>query len=158
MELIMMIGLQASGKSTFVRSHFGAIYQYVSKDLLRNNSNPDRRQRQLIEAALQQGLSVVVDNTNPTREVRSELINLGRLYAAEIIGYYFAVQVKQCLERNSTREGRARVPEVAIFATLKKLTRPSYTEGFAKLFYVENRGDQNFEVYDWKEEEIINGQ
>jgi hypothetical protein len=62
-----------------------------------SKSNPARRQRQLIEAALQQGLSVVVDNTNPTKEVRAELINLGRLYAAEIIGYYFAVQLEQCL-------------------------------------------------------------
>jgi len=158
MELIMMIGLQASGKSTFVRSRFGVTYQYVSKDLLSGKSNPARRQQQLIETALQQGISVVVDNTNPTIEVRRELINLGHLYAAETIGYYFAVQVEQCLKRNSTRKGKARVPDVAIFATLKKLTRPSYAEGFTKLFYVYNSGDQNFEVYDWKEEEVTNGQ
>lgn len=153
-----MIGLQASGKSTFARSCFGATYQYVSKDLLGNNSNPARRQRQLIEAALQQGLSVVVDNTNPTIEVRKELINSGRLYDAEITGYFFAVQLKQCLERNRAREGKARVPDVAIFATLKKLTRPSYAEGFTRLFYVRNTGDQNFEVSDWEEEEFTNGQ
>src|ERR1700730_7309275 len=115
MELVIMIGLQASGKSTFARSRFGATYQYVSKDLLRNNSNPARRQRQLIEAALQQHLSVVVDNTNPPIQERKNLINLGRLYNAEIIGYFFAVQVKQCLERNRAREGKARVPDVAIF-------------------------------------------
>ncbi|HEU0002930.1 MAG TPA: ATP-binding protein [Ktedonobacteraceae bacterium] len=151
MELIMMIGLQASGKSTFARSRFGATYQYVSRDLLRNNGNPSRRQKQLIEAALQQGLSVVVDNTNPTIEVRKEIVDLARLYDAEITGYYFEAQLKQCLERNRAREGKARVPDVAIFATLKKLTRPSYAEGFTKLFYVENKGNQKFEVYDWKE-------
>lgn len=67
MELIMMIGLQASGKSTFARSRFGATHEYVSKDLLRNTSNPARRQQQLIEAALRQERSVVVDNTHPTR-------------------------------------------------------------------------------------------
>jgi predicted kinase len=158
MELIILIGLQASGKSTFARSRFGATSQYVSKDLLGNNSNPARRQRQLIEAALQQNLSVVVDNTNPTIEGRRELINLGRLYAAEITGYFFAIQLKQCLERNRAREGKARVPDVAIFATLKKLTRPSYAEGFTKLFYVRNSGDQNFEVLEWKEEEPANEQ
>lgn len=157
MELVIMIGLQASGKSTFAHGRFGAAYQYVSKDLLSNNSNPTRRQRQLIEAALQQNLSVVVDNTNSTVEDRKDLINLGYLYGAEITGYFFAVQVKQCLERNRAREGKARVPDVAIFATLKKLTRPSYDEGFTKLFYVRNMGDQNFEVRDWKEEELTNG-
>lgn len=152
MELVILIGLQASGKSTFARSRFGATYQYVSKDLLGNNSNPARRQRQLIEAALQQNLSVLVDNTNPTIEVRKELINLGRLYAANITGYFFEVQLKQCLERNRAREGKARVPDVAIFATLKRLTRPSYAEGFTKLFVVRNSGGQNFEVLDWEEE------
>jgi predicted kinase len=157
MELVIMIGLQASGKSTFARNRFGATYQYVSKDLLRNNSNPARRQRQLIEAALQQNLSVVVDNTNATIEERKALINLGRLYDAEIIGYFFAVQLKQCLERNRAREGKARVPDVAIFATLKKLTRPSYAEGFTQLFYVRNTDDQRFEVRDWEEEEPTNG-
>ncbi len=149
MELVIVIGLQASGKTTFARSRFGDTYQYVSKDLLRNNSNPARKQRQLIEAALQQGLSVVVDNTNPTIEERKELIELGRLYAAEITGCFFEVQLKQCLERNRAREGKARVPDVAIFATLKKLARPSYTEGFTKLFSVYNRGDQHFEVSNW---------
>ena len=158
MEQVIMIGLQASGKSTFARSHFGATYQYVSKDLLGNNSSPARRQRQLIESALQQNLSLVVDNTNPTIEVRKELINLARLYDAEIIGYFFEVQLKQCLERNRTREGKARVPDVAIFATLKKLTRPSYSEGFTKLFSVRNSGDLNFEVSDWKGEESTNEQ
>ena len=153
MELVIMIGLQASGKTTFARSRFGETYCYVSKDLLKNNSRPARRQRQLIEEALQQGLSVVVDNTNPTIEERKELINLGHLYNAEITGYFFAVQLKQCLERNRAREGKARVPDIAIFATLKKLTRPSYAEGFTKLFYVDNKGDQNFEVSDWLEEE-----
>jgi predicted kinase len=153
MELIMMIGLQASGKSTFARGRFGLPYEYVSKDLLRNTSNPARRQQQLIEAALQQGRSVVVDNTHPTREVRSELINLAHRFGAETIGYYFAVQVDQSLARNRARQGKARVPQVAIFATLKKLTRPSYTEGFTRLFSVCNRDDQGFEVTDWQEDQ-----
>src|SRR6266705_575552 len=118
----MIIGLQTSGKSTFARSHFVATHQYVSNDLLGSLDYPARRQRQLIEAALQRGLSVVVDNTNSTIKVRRELINLGHLYKASIIGYYFAIQVKQCLERNRIREGRAKVPDVAIFATLKRLT------------------------------------
>lgn len=151
MELIIMIGLQASGKTTFARNRFGESYRYVSKDLLKNNRHPARRQRQLIEEALQQGLSVVVDNTNPTIEERKELIDLGRLYNAEIIGYFFEIQLKQCLERNRTREGKARVPDIAIFATLKKLARPSYAEGFTKLFCVDNKGDQKFEVSDWQE-------
>ncbi len=153
LELIMFIGLQASGKSSFFHRHFSASYTHVSKDLLRNNGRPARRQQQLIEEALQARLSVVVDNTNVTLESRAEVIHVGRLYNATVIGYYFEPQVSQCLERNRQRTGKARVPDVAIFATLKKLVRPSYQEGFDRLFYVRIADDGAFEVSDWIEEE-----
>jgi len=153
LELIMFIGLQASGKSSFFHRHFSASYTHVSKDLLRNNGRPARRQQQLIEEALQARLSVVVDNTNVTLESRAEVIHVGRLYNATVISYYFEPQVSQCLERNRQRTGKARVPDVAIFATLKKLVRPSYQEGFDRLFYVRIADDGAFEVSDWIEEE-----
>ena len=43
LELIILIGLQASGKSSFYKSHFVDTHVRVSKDLLRNNSRPARR-------------------------------------------------------------------------------------------------------------------
>lgn len=46
MELIIFVGLQASGKSSFYRARFAANHEHVSKDLLRNNSQPERRPRQ----------------------------------------------------------------------------------------------------------------
>ncbi|MDQ6645100.1 MAG: ATP-binding protein, partial [Chloroflexota bacterium] len=53
MELIIFIGLQGSGKSTFYRTYLAATHEHVSKDVLGNNKNPNRRQLQLIEMALQ---------------------------------------------------------------------------------------------------------
>ena len=146
MELIIFVGLQASGKSAFFHARFAVTHAHVSKDLFRNNKNPNRRQAQLIEAALQEGKSVVVDNTNPTAEERSPLIELGRQYGAKIVGYYFESEVRRCLERNRQRTGKARVPDVAIYATAKKLVRPSYSEGFDELFYVRITGDSTFGV------------
>ncbi|MEW6492787.1 MAG: ATP-binding protein [Cyanobacteriota bacterium] len=147
MELVIFIGLQASGKSTFFRKYFASTHNLVSKDLMRNNKNRARRQTQLIEAALQEGHSVVVDNTNPTLEDRVSLITLGNLYGAQIIGYYFKSNVRDCLERNQQRTGKARVPDVAIYATIKKLVRPTYAEGFHQLFYVRMTGNSNFEIH-----------
>ncbi|MFL5706482.1 MAG: AAA family ATPase, partial [Ktedonobacteraceae bacterium] len=60
MELVIFIGLQGSGKSTFYHTYFAATHEYVSKDLLSNNRKPQRRQMQLIEQALEQQRSVVV--------------------------------------------------------------------------------------------------
>lgn len=151
MELVIFIGLQASGKSTFFRNFFAATHSYVSKDQFRNNKNRARRQAQLIEEALQAGRSVVVDNTNPTLEDRASLIELGCKFGAQIVGYYFESQVSACLERNQQREGKARVPPVAIYATIKKLTRPCYAEGFHKLFYVRLGFNGAFEVSELNE-------
>jgi predicted kinase len=43
-ELIILIGLPASGKSTFAQQHFAATHDYVSKDRLRHNGRPGRWQ------------------------------------------------------------------------------------------------------------------
>jgi predicted kinase len=142
-ELVILVGLQASGKSTFFRERFAATHEHVSKDLLRNNRNRNRRQRELIEAALWAGRPVVVDNTNPAVEDRRPLVGLGRESGARIVGYYFESGVRECLARNACK---ARVPNVAIYATAKRLVPPSRTEGFDELLCVQLNGSA-FEVH-----------
>ena len=130
LELVVFIGLPGSGKSTYFRAHFAATHVHVSKDLMPNARRRDDRQERDIEAALAAGKSVVVDNTNPSREVRAPLIGLGRRHGARIIAIYFDADVRTAIMRNRQREGRARVPDVAIFATKKKLALPTLEEGF----------------------------
>jgi predicted kinase len=151
-NVVLLVGLQASGKSTFFRARFAATHEHVSKDLFRNNKNPSRRQTRLIEAALRAGKSVVVDNTNPTVEGRLPLIRLGREHGAKIVGYYFDSHLHRCLERNRQRTGEVRVPDVALYATVKKLQRPSYSEGFDELFCVRISGESAFEVLAFPDE------
>jgi len=130
------VGLQASGKSTFYRTYFAETHGLVSKDCFRNHRRPSQRQEQLLQTALESGHSIVVDNTNPTLEERAALLQKGRLYGATILGYFFHAQVQDCLLRNQQRLGKARVPEVALYATRKKLVPPAYAEGFDQLFDV----------------------
>jgi predicted kinase len=149
MDLIILIGLPGAGKTTFYRTRFAATHEHVSKDRLRHSKKPSRRQAQLIDDALRAGRSVVVDNTNPTVADRAPLIALGRAHGARISGYYFAPSVRGSLQRNREREDRARVPDVAIYATSKKLEPPSYAEGFDTLYEVRIAGDGAFEVHEW---------
>jgi len=152
MNLIILIGLQASGKSTFVQTRF-ADYAYVSKDAMRNVRNKQRRQEAMIRRALEEEQSVVVDNTNPSAADRAVLIALGREYGARIIGYYFASRLEECRERNRLREGRECVPEVALYVTRSKLEKPVYAEGFDQLFFVELDADRReFIVSAWQED------
>lgn len=148
MEMIILVGLQAAGKSIFYRSHFASTHVHISKDLFRHNRHPARRQQQLIEEALQNGRSVVIDNTNPTVEEREQLIQLGHSYGAMVIGYYLESSVKLSLERNKQRTGKAQVPDIAIFATRKRLVLPTYAEGFDKLCVVQVAENGSFVIKD----------
>ena len=145
LELVIFIGLQASGKSTFFRGWFAATHELISKDLFPNNRNRNRRQEELIGAALSAGRPMVVDNTNPTVEDRRTLVRQGREHGAKIVGYYFESTARECIERNRLRAGKAKVPDVAIYATAKKLVPPSYSECFDEIFRVRLTGF-SFEV------------
>ena len=127
---MIFVGLQGSGKTTCYHNNFAATHVHVSKDLMKNVRNRDLRQREQIHKALTEGRSVVVDNTNPTPAVRAPLIELGRALGARVIAQYFPVEVKVAVERNRLREGKARVPDVAIYVTSKKIVPPSMEEGF----------------------------
>ncbi len=146
MELVIFIGLQGAGKSSFYRARFAASHVLVSKDRMRNNRRPARRQRQLIEEALTAGRSVVVDNTNPTVQDRVELIELAQRHGATVVGYYFESRLEDCLQRNSLRTGKERVPDVALLRVARKLERPTYSEGFDHLYHVRLAGEEKFDV------------
>src|SRR4029077_15351688 len=111
MECVILIGLPASGKSTFFRERFAGTHDHVSKDLLRNNRRPQRRQEQLIAESLASGRSVVVDNTNPSVAVRDALIAHARNHRAEVLGYFFLAEAGDALRRNRARQGPERVPD-----------------------------------------------
>jgi predicted kinase len=132
-ELVIFAGLQGSGKTTYYHEHFAATHVHVSKDLMRNTSNRGARQRRQIEEALASGRSVVVDNTNPRAADRAPLIEIGKRMGARVVGYYFASQVKDSIARNRLREGKSRVPDVAIYVTSRRLVPPTLEEGFDEI-------------------------
>ena len=114
---------------------------------MRHTRSPQRRQEQLVAESLAAGRSVVIDNTNPTAASRAPLIALARTHGAHVTGYYFPTEARDALRRNRAREGRDRVPDVAIFAVRKRLEPPTIEEGFDQLFVVRlNEQERRFEI------------
>jgi tRNA uridine 5-carbamoylmethylation protein Kti12 len=141
-QLVILIGLQASGKSTFRRARFDATHVVVSKDDFASNHRPARRQEYLIREALRAERPVVVDNTNVRREDRVALIALAREFSVPALGYFLKSTLEESLRRNAERTGRARVPDVGLFSMRKVFVEPAWSEGFDELYAVEIVGDR----------------
>lgn len=145
--MAIMIGIQASGKTSFCKSHLQE-YTRINLDELHTRN----KEWNAITEAIQNGENIVVDNTNPTKEDRQKYISLAQKHNYEIVGYFMQSKVKDCIDRNAKREGKACVPNTAIACTSNKLEVPEYAEGFNKLFFI-SIIDKNFKIDDWRKDQ-----
>jgi predicted kinase len=144
MRVAILVGLQASGKTTFYRRHLAATHAHVSKDNFRNARKPQKRQLRLMSEALAAGRSIAVDNTNPSAAEWTPLITLARSFDAAVIGYWFPPDVEACIARNAARDSP--VPDVGFFTTLRLLRRPTLSDGFDELYSVTINDTGDFTV------------
>ncbi len=142
----VLVGLQASGKTTFCQRMLSPGVVMVSKAHFRHARHPQRRQMHLVEEALSAGRDVVVDNTNPSPREWAPLVDAARAHGARVVAYWFPPDLAGCLRRNAARPDRARVPEAGLRATLARLLRPRVQDGFDEVFAVEFDGAGGFAV------------
>src|SRR5688572_12909487 len=141
MNAILLIGLQASGKSTFYERNFASTHLRISRDLLDTKT----REQHLIQICLASKRDFVLDNTNATIAHRAPYIELAKAAGFRVIGYFFVPDVKACLDRNSRRSGKAKIPVPGIYRTNKIIQPPTHAEGFENLYEVTLMGE-DFEI------------
>ena len=148
MEAVIFVGIQGSGKSTFFKDRFFDSHVRINLDMLRTKN----RERLLFEACLEAKQKFVLDKTNLTREGRGKHIVSAKVFGFKIIGYYFQTNLVKAMERNNQRTGKAKIPDVGLFSSFKRLQLPKLEEGFDDLFYVSINEENDFIVEDWKDE------
>jgi predicted kinase len=144
MEAILLVGIQASGKTTFYEKRFLSTHTRISLDLLKTRS----QERKLLDSCLAAGRPFVVDNTNVTVERRAAYIAAARAAGFRVIGYFFRTPIGDALRRNKQRVGSAVIPAGGLFGTQKRLQPPRWAEGFDELHAVEILPDNSFRVTD----------
>ena len=144
--MVIMIGIQGSGKSTFYHKYLADSFVHINLDNLKTR----HREKLLISECIQSGKSFAIDNTNPTRADRQRYIPLAQREGYKVIGYFMESKLKTCIERNNQRSGTARIPEIAVAATSNKLQMPGYDEGFDEIYFVKNDG-KTMVIEDWRE-------
>ncbi|HEX6042580.1 AAA family ATPase [Longimicrobium sp.] len=132
MEAVILVGIQASGKSTFYQQRFFDTHVRISRDLLRTRN----REQQLMRTCLQTRQPFVIDNTNVTAEERARFIGPAKANGYHVVGYFFRTETRAAIARNKLRQGKAVVPIPGILGTYKKLEEPRMDEGFDELFAV----------------------
>jgi len=128
-EIILLVGLQGSGKSTYsdilVNVHG---YVRINQDTLKTKS------KCLTEAKKQMGLdaSIVVDNTNSSKDTRAEYIKLAQKYNYTVRCFVFDVSLEFAMHNTTYRMykyDKTSIPKIAYAMYKKYYVEPKKEEG-----------------------------
>jgi predicted kinase len=132
MQAVILIGIQASGKSTFYAERFSRTHVRINLDMLKTR----HREACFLRTCLETKQAFVVDNTNVTVADRARYIVPARTAGFRVTGYFLRTALQDSIRRNAARAGKAAIPEPGIHATHKRLEPPTHAEGFDELFDV----------------------
>jgi len=149
-EMVVMVGRPASGKSTFVKNYI------VSQGYVLINRDTLKTQPKCLKAttsALDEGKSVVIDNTNPDSASRSKYIKIAEAKGVPVRCFWYNVEPDLASHLNFFREkvtnpSVRRIPDVAYRKYNSVFVEPDKEEGFTEvkvLSWVPNFKDKEHE-------------
>ena len=146
--LVLLIGVAASGKSTFAERHFAAT-EILSSDEMRARISDDPGDQgatddafdllhRILALRLHRGRLTVVDATNVEEWARAELLAVARRHRRPAVAIVLDLPLTVALERNAVRPTR-RPPPAALRRQHRWLTdslSSLATEGFAAVHHL----------------------
>jgi predicted kinase len=145
LQVIMLIGIPGSGKSTRVlslRPEIPGPVRTISSDDIRaevfgdiadmsRNSEVFMLMKKFMAQALAKSESVILDATFVLRSERAPYIQLAREHGAMVTAFYVKTSLTDALARNEARVRQ--VPSEAIRLRYLELEEPSEDEGFDRI-------------------------
>lgn len=134
-NLIVLVGPPACGKTTFVKNQ-SLKGNHISRDKIRFSLLEDGESYfgkedlvfneyvKQIQESLDAGQRTYADATHLNEKSRNKLLDRLNLENVDIYMVVFDTTLKDCLERNSQREGRERVPDAALKRMYLSKTNP----------------------------------
>jgi predicted kinase len=139
MTLYLLCGIPASGKSSYAAQVDGV---WVSRDkirfsLIQQDEEYFSHEKEVFNEFVRQidkGLSsdgvVYADATHLNEKSRNKLLNRLNLNGVDIVVINFKTPLETCLERNSKRVGKERVPEDVMYKMARSFKPATFYEKY----------------------------
>lgn len=142
-EIILMIGFQGSGKSTYVNNILVPLdYVKINQDTLGTKQKCFKE----VNKFLALNKNVVIDNTNPSKQIRSEYIKLAQKYAYTVRCIIMDVSEDYALHNALYRTYKyqiKKIPSIAYTMYKKHYTEPSLDEGIKEIIKIKPQLNKN---------------
>lgn len=138
-EMIILVGRQASGKSTFAKNihNSNMNYVHINRDTLKTKAKCEKETKN----ALVNGNSVIIDNTNPSIADRKIYIDMANEYNVPVKCIVVNTDEKLCHHLNYYREimtngNTKKIPQIAYNIFKKNYVEPNINEGFESVQHI----------------------
>jgi DNA 3'-phosphatase len=128
-HLVIMVGSPASGKSYYSQELESKGFLRINKDTMKT----DKVIEKTFNDGIKNGLNIVIDNTNPTKESRAKMISVAKKasYFVTIVWMNFPISVVEYLDNYRIAKYKNQefhVPIVGMRVYYKKLEKPTKQE------------------------------
>ena len=124
MEVIVMVGIAGSGKTTLATSLFPS-HRRISLDEIKHDRS---REEKMVTEFLIQGKNIIIDDTNLDCKIRARHVGLARRHGAQVKAVFMNLPMEKIQENNQGR--KKPVPDAALFKMKRQLEPPTMQEGF----------------------------